>query len=315
MARTTHLIRSSACCRCGQGGATQRCPSCGGAYYCQASGCQSDDACSHKAVCEAVRSAQQTAACRAPTAAEAAALTNFVTVMDFQMSLPPLEEADAAVPSGCGLPVMDAGPAAYYPAAHQQQLAAVPEPDSPAVIRADIFDAAVPQQAPPQLPGADWQALRPYPPASECAPPQASGEGAAEFLAQRTEALEAVVDWLVSQAPCLLSRPAADLLLAHAIRLRDDGQCCELHLLAWAILDRCLTAGVQQFQDALTLQHSCFSDWAVDCGAHSPRQVSGLPLISKTASAVLDTLTPVSVAVHADHNAFMSPLEIPPMML
>jgi hypothetical protein len=38
-------------------------------------------------------------------------------------------------------------------------------------------------------------------------------------------------------------------------------------------------------QDALTLQHSCFSDWAVDSGAHSPRQVSGLPLISQTASA------------------------------
>lgn len=49
---------------------------------------------------------------------------------------------------------------------------------------------------------------------------QASGEGAAEFLAQRTEALEAVVDWLVSQAPCLLNRAAADLLLSHAVRLR-----------------------------------------------------------------------------------------------
>lgn len=121
-----------------------------------------------------VRSAQQTAACRAPTAAEAAALTNFVTVMDFQMSLPPLEEADAAVPSGCGPCAMEAAPAAHYPVAHQQQqqLAAVPEPDSPAIIRADIFDAAVPQQAPPQPQGADWQALKPYPPASECALPQ-----------------------------------------------------------------------------------------------------------------------------------------------
>jgi hypothetical protein len=121
-------------------------------------------------------------------------------------------------------------------------------------------------------------------------------------------------------------------------------------------------------QDALTLQHSCFSDWTLDSGAHSPRQVSGLPLISQTASAgavqpsrgqvghristpwstwcdctnaqtlrvvqlethamhvpvltlllccaaVLDMLTPVSVAVHADRDAFMSPLEIPPMML
>ena len=27
-----------------------------------------------------------------------------------------------------------------------------------------------------------------------------------------------------------------------------------MHLVAWAILDRCLTAGVQQFQDALMLQ-------------------------------------------------------------
>ena len=32
-------------------------------------------------------------------------------------------------------------------------------------------------------------------------------------------------------------------------------------------------------------------------------------------AAVLDMLTPVSVAVHADRDAFMSPLEIPPMML
>lgn len=32
-------------------------------------------------------------------------------------------------------------------------------------------------------------------------------------------------------------------------------------------------------------------------------------------AAVLDMLTPVSVAVHADRDAYMSPLEIPPMML
>ncbi len=32
------------------------------------------------------------------------------------------------------------------------------------------------------------------------------------------------MDWLVSQAPCLLQRDAADLLLAHAVRLRcGDG--------------------------------------------------------------------------------------------
>jgi predicted esterase len=49
---------------------------------------------------------------------------------------------------------------------------------------------------------------------------QDSGEGAAEFLAQRTEALEACVDWLVSQSPVLLHRPVADLLLSHATRLR-----------------------------------------------------------------------------------------------
>jgi hypothetical protein len=55
---------------------------------------------------------------------------------------------------------------------------------------------------------------------------QDSGEGAAEFLAQRTEALEACVDWLVSQSPLLLHRPVADLLLSHAMRLRCVRNCC-----------------------------------------------------------------------------------------
>jgi MYND finger len=40
---------------CHQGGATQRCPSCGGAYYCS-SVCRADATGSHKAACEAVRS-------------------------------------------------------------------------------------------------------------------------------------------------------------------------------------------------------------------------------------------------------------------
>ena len=43
---------------------------------------------------------------------------------------------------------------------------------------------------------------------------------------------------------------------------RDGGQSAEVCLLAWAILERCLSAGPQQFQDALTLQHSSFTDWA-----------------------------------------------------
>ncbi len=57
----------------------------------------------------------------------------------------------------------------------------------------------------------------------------------------------------------------ACVLGAHVARYcgrRDGGQSAEVCLLAWAILERCLSAGPQQFQDALTLQHSSFTDWA-----------------------------------------------------
>lgn len=92
-----------------------------------------------------VRSAQQTAACRAASPAEAAALTNFSTLVDFQMSLPALEEAEpAVVPAGCGAAAAAAAAAALLSAVPMMDAASPAEPASPAVIRADIFDAQLP---------------------------------------------------------------------------------------------------------------------------------------------------------------------------
>lgn len=62
-------------------------------------------------------------------------------------------------------------------------------------------------------------------------------------------------------------------------------------------------------QDALTLQHSSFSDWTVDAGQHSPRQVSGLPLVSEIANEgelrhnVLIFFMPACDASHPVHSA------------
>lgn len=303
MAKTTHVVRSSTCARCRLPGATQRCSGCSKAFYCSAA-CAHDDAKDHSAACAAVADAMQCAAARQLGPQETAALADFVTVVDFQLSLPPLEDDATAC-------------------------------------------------------------------AMELSSPSAAANGsssAAAFLGERVEALEAVVDWLASQAPCLLNQGAANVLLDHAIRLRDEGLDAEVQLLAWAILDRCLTAGMQQFQDALTLQHSSFSEgcWSPCCndaaaggapcasGCSSGTQTTcsrnrhqaagafnsgscsrafggsgsspcgggcaggnlvGLPLVSATANRVLDMLAPVTIAAHADQNPLLlTPLEMPPMM-
>mmetsp|Transcript_7044 Transcript_7044/g.20600 ORF Transcript_7044/g.20600 Transcript_7044/m.20600 type:complete len:350 (+) Transcript_7044:221-1270(+) len=335
MAKTTHVIRSSYCARCGAAGATRRCPTCSAAYYCSAA-CGAEHAPAHRDACAAVCSALRAAAQRTPEAEEQEAVSNLVTVVDFQLSLPPLDSEDD--------------------------------------------DCAA------------------------CQPGSPSWGGAAEFLGRRTEGVEAVVDWLRAQAPALLtSRAAADHLLATALRLRDGGQSAEVCLLAWAILERCLSAGPQQFQDALTLQHSSFTDWTAapdsepagggmheeahldyaaaygaygaqqsaprtplqhseaqrttSCGScdhtpvspalgdesrsfpqqqsqqqqqwqqgaaaeaardtlnrvsprASPRQMAGLPLVSAVAAAVVDMLAPVLLAEHEDRNPFLpTPLD------
>lgn len=121
-----------------------------------------------------VSSAARTAACRVPTVAKAAALTNFVTVVDFQLSLPPLEDdfAAPASPSGNGC------------ASSSAAMAALPGsgPAFSPVFSPAFGDGAFSSDS---LPGracqlADSGASAP---ASACAPPQPSGESAADFLA------------------------------------------------------------------------------------------------------------------------------------
>lgn len=210
---------------------------------------------------------------------------------------------------------------------------------------------------------------------------------AEEFLGQRLHALEVIVGWLRAKAPQLLSSPVAtDQLLATAIRLRDEGRCAEVALLAWTILERCSSSGAQRFQDALLLHHTSFAcmshkdmelcmaalesedvgvrsggspydmlpgtpeqrheaplnrpneplcsssecsharTWSSvsvqsvseaerNCaqqhdGQHScsqPYQLTVLPLVSARASAVLSTLSPLSLAVYEDRNPFLPP--------
>lgn len=112
-------------------------------------------------------SSAHTAACRELTAAEAAALTNFVTVVDFQLSLPPLEDEFAAQPSSCGSPQSAA--ALSFGAAFG---AAFSGSDVSAAGGAcQMVDSACVSGGAPQ-------------PVAACTPPQPSGESAADFLAQ-----------------------------------------------------------------------------------------------------------------------------------
>jgi len=125
-----------------------------------------------------VSSAARTAACRMPTAAEAAALTNFVTVVDFQLSLPPLEDdfAAPASPSGNGCASSSAAMA----------MAALPGsgfgPAFSPVFSPALGDGAFSSDS---LPGGACQLADSgaSAPASACTPPQPSGESAADFLA------------------------------------------------------------------------------------------------------------------------------------
>ncbi len=92
------------------------------------------------------------------------------------------------------------------------------------------------------------------------------------------------------------------VLLQQAILIATSIRMQILHLLTNFVLWNVL-------QDALTLQHSSFSDWTVDAGQHSPRQVSGLPLVSEIANEgelrhnVLIFFVPACDASHPAHSA------------
>lgn len=313
MARTTHIVRSSACACCGMIRVTQRCPSCAAAYYCSAA-CGARHT-SHKTACTLIAGALQAAARYLPNDFERQMISDFIAVVDFEMGLPTVVDISSAYAKGGLL---------------------------------------------------------------NCAE---------EFLGHRLHALEIIVGWLCAQAPQLLSSPvAADQLLATAIRLRDEGRCAEVALLAWTILERCSSSGAQRFQDALLLHHTSFAcmshkdtqlctaaleceDFGVNCGdnpydmlpgtpeqsheaplnrpnepscsssgcshartyssvsvqsvseaerncvqqhdgQHScsqPYQLTDLPLVSARASAVLNTLSPLSLTVYEDRNPFLLP--------
>ena len=114
--------------------------------------------------------------------------------VDFQMSLPPLEEEDdsAVVPMGCG---SAAAAAAAVLSAVPLAVASVPDPASPAVIRADIFDA---QPAALQDAACQTAASAVYPP-HVCAPALVAHPGTSNTTTTMTSAEQAYA----SAAACL----------------------------------------------------------------------------------------------------------------
>ena len=116
------------------------------------------------------------------------------TQVDFQMSLPPLEEDDSAVvPMGCG---SAAAAAAAVLSAVPLAVASVPaDPASPAVIRADIFDA---QPAALQDAACQAAASAVYPP-QVCAPALVAHPGTSNTTTTMTPAVQA----FLSAAACL----------------------------------------------------------------------------------------------------------------